>query len=315
MSSRRSLSSGRRESTPLCSASGVIARGRRNRPDPLRLRSGKTPPARAVPGRKASRLTVVWPTECRRTSQSGAESRAAQHHYLMSNLVFVTGDFCSGSTAVFTLFRKTGQYYCLYEPLHDKLREYLLYDLRPESTDNHFFVDSYYREFRGFKHARSLFNPKWGTTQLRIPPEAEADDLYRYLNYVIGSAFGRAPRVMFKENRLAFRLGWIRAKFPERQNRSHPSAQRRPVAVDRSPRSGAQGPPGRRAGFRVIQRLQHRRILRGFEVGVSRTRREPLLQRLQSFFRALDAFVRRESQVLRYLHRLSRPPARFREHR
>lgn len=132
----------------------------------------------------------------------------------MSNLVFVTGDFCSGSTAVFTLFRKTGRYYCLYEPLHDKLREYLLYDLRPESTDNHFFVDSYYREFRGFKHARSLFNPKWGATQLRIPPEAEADDLYRYLNYVIGSAFGRAPRVMFKENRLAFRLGWIRAKFP-----------------------------------------------------------------------------------------------------
>jgi hypothetical protein len=132
----------------------------------------------------------------------------------MSNLVFVTGDFCSGSTAVFTLFRKTGLYYCLYEPLHEKLGEYLLYDLRPEATDNHFFVDSYYREFKGFNNARVLFNPKWGASQLRIPSEAEAEDFYRYLSYIIGSAFGRGSRVMLKENRLAFRLGWVRARFP-----------------------------------------------------------------------------------------------------
>ncbi len=132
----------------------------------------------------------------------------------MSNLVFVTGDFCSGSTAVFTLFRKTQKYYCLYEPLHEKLQEYLLWDLRPDPQDNHFYLDSYFREFRGFRHARALHDPRWGASGLYLPADAEADDLYRYINYLVGSAFGRAPRVMFKENRIPFRLGWIRAKFP-----------------------------------------------------------------------------------------------------
>ncbi len=132
----------------------------------------------------------------------------------MSNLVFVTGDFCSGSTLLFTLFRQTGQYYCLYEPLHELLPEFLVWNLRPDPQDNHFFVKSYYDEFRGFTHARELHDPKWGASQLHIPADAEAPELYRYISYLVGSSFGRAPRVMFKENRLPFRLGWIRANFP-----------------------------------------------------------------------------------------------------
>jgi hypothetical protein len=132
----------------------------------------------------------------------------------MSNLVFVTGDFCSGSTLLFTLFRKTNAYYCLYEPLHEWIPEFLIYGLRPDPQDHHFFVNSYYDEFKGFSHARKLHNPRWGAHELYLPPDADGDDLYRYINYLVGSAFGRAPRVMFKENRLPFRLGWIRAKFP-----------------------------------------------------------------------------------------------------
>jgi hypothetical protein len=49
---------------------------------------------------------------------------------------------------------------------------------------------------------------------LYLRPDADANDLYRYISYVIGSSFGSFPRVMFKENRIAFRLGWIRANFP-----------------------------------------------------------------------------------------------------
>lgn len=60
----------------------------------------------------------------------------------MSTLVFVTGDFCSGSTLMFTLFRKTGLYYCLYEPLHERLPEYVISQPRPCDHDHHFFVDS-----------------------------------------------------------------------------------------------------------------------------------------------------------------------------
>jgi hypothetical protein len=133
----------------------------------------------------------------------------------MSNLVIVTGDFCSGSTLLSTLFRKTEQFCCLYEPLHELLPEYLAYKVQPLERDHHFFMDDYYRELRTFPDLSSVFDPKWGTGQYFLAPGAEADDLYRYLAYLIGTAFGRSSRVMFKENRIAFRLGWVRAAFPQ----------------------------------------------------------------------------------------------------
>ena len=38
--------------------------------------------------------------------------------------------------------------------------------------------------------------------------------MYRYISYLIGTAFGRSEYVMLKENRITFRLGWLRANFP-----------------------------------------------------------------------------------------------------
>jgi hypothetical protein len=130
----------------------------------------------------------------------------------MSNLIFVSGDFCSGSTLLFTLFRKTGKYYCLYEPLHELMLEYLYWPLPPD--DHHFFVETYHSELKGFDRISSLFDPRWGNSNLFLPPETDAGDLYRYLSYLIGTAFGRANNVMIKENRLSFRLGWLRSRFP-----------------------------------------------------------------------------------------------------
>jgi hypothetical protein len=131
----------------------------------------------------------------------------------MSNLVIVSGDFSSGTTLLFTLFRKMGGYYCLYEPLHEKLLEYLIVPLR--AYEHHFFVDDYFAEYKGFSAMPQLFDPKFASNSLYLPPEAPADDLYRYLSYLIGTAFGRSKQVMLKENRISFRLGWIRAKFAQ----------------------------------------------------------------------------------------------------
>src|SRR5260370_16194945 len=130
----------------------------------------------------------------------------------MSNLVFVNGDYCSGSTLLFTLFRKAGQYYYLYEPLHEKLLEYLIWPMLPD--DHHFFVGHYHAQLKGFDRIPDLFDPRWGNSGLCLPTEAEADELSRYLNYLIGTAFGRRPRVMLKENRFTFRMGWLRKNFP-----------------------------------------------------------------------------------------------------
>ncbi len=130
----------------------------------------------------------------------------------MSNLVFISGDFCSGSTLLFTLFRKTREYYCLYEPLHSLLREYLIWPLR--LYEHHFFVEEYFSEYRGFGRIRDLFNPHWADTALYMTAEEDADDLYRYLSYLIGTAFGRQSKVLLKCNRVTFRLPWLRSKFP-----------------------------------------------------------------------------------------------------
>src|SRR5262245_59214973 len=118
----------------------------------------------------------------------------------MTNLVFVSGDFCSGSTLLFTLFRKTGHYYSLYEPLHEHLPEFLILRPEPSAHDHHFFAEDNYAEMADFDHIADLHDPHWGHSRLFLSPQAEADGLHRYLAYLLGSAFGRAPRVMFKEN-------------------------------------------------------------------------------------------------------------------
>jgi hypothetical protein len=132
----------------------------------------------------------------------------------MSKLVFVSGDFSSGTTVLFTLFRETGDFYCLYEPLHEKLPEYLVYPLRPDEG-HHVNVDPYFKEFRGFRDVSRLFRPEWAVSRLQLGHDDEAPELERYLRYLVGEASRREPRVMLKENRIAFRLGWLRARFPE----------------------------------------------------------------------------------------------------
>jgi Sulfotransferase family len=129
----------------------------------------------------------------------------------LSDLVFTTGGFSSGSTLLFTVFRKAGEYYCLYEPLHERLLEHKFGNLR--AYEHHYFVDEYFSEYRGFTALTHLHTAMAGT-DLFLPAMAQAPDLYRYLSYLIGMSFGRRPKVLLKENRLTFRLGWIRAQFP-----------------------------------------------------------------------------------------------------
>src|SRR5581483_6528672 len=158
---------------------------------------------RSCLGRGAPRAAPA----CRRRM---AKTSVSPGGMAMSNLVCVSGDFCSGSTLLYTLFRKSSQYYCLYEPLHERLREYLQYRVQPDEGDHHFFMEDYYAELRPFRRVASLLDPSWGSRDLYLPPDAERDALYRYFRYLIGESFGRSPGVMFKENRLAFRLGWFR---------------------------------------------------------------------------------------------------------
>ena len=89
--------------------------------------------------------------------------------------MFLSGDFSSGSTLLFTLFRKTGAYHCLYEPLHERLLEYLVRPLRVYS--HHYYVDDYFSEYAGFDEIPALFDPRWGSSGLFLPAGAEAPEL------------------------------------------------------------------------------------------------------------------------------------------
>lgn len=131
----------------------------------------------------------------------------------MSGPVFLTGDFCSGSTLMFTLFRNTREFYCLYEPLHARIREYQIWRLRP--YEHHFHVDSYFDELRGFRRIPELFDPAWCASNLMLGSDDEAPALKRYLDYLIEEAGRRSDLVAIKENRFAFRLGWIRHNYPD----------------------------------------------------------------------------------------------------
>jgi hypothetical protein len=131
----------------------------------------------------------------------------------MSELVFLTGDFCSGSTLLFTLFRQTNQYHCLYEPLHPLLREYLIWPLR--AYEHHYYVRDYFNEFAGFDRINELFDPSWATHDLYLQADSSAPGLQRYLDYLISAASTHRPRVLLKFNRMNFRLPWLRAHYPQ----------------------------------------------------------------------------------------------------
>jgi hypothetical protein len=130
----------------------------------------------------------------------------------MGKLIFISGGFSSGTTLLFTMFRQVQGCYCLYEPLHEKLLPWLFWP--PRAYEGHANVGTYYDEYKGFDAIPALFDPSWGISGLYLGPDESADSLYRYLAYVIGSAYGRAPHVVVKENRFSFRLGWLRANFP-----------------------------------------------------------------------------------------------------
>jgi hypothetical protein len=131
----------------------------------------------------------------------------------MSGLVFLSGDFSSGSTLLFTLFRETREYHCLYEPLHPRIREYLIWPVR--TYEHHYFTKDYFKEFKGFDRIDELFNPEWATRNLYLTAGHRAEDLYRYLSYLIETASSRRDKVLLKFNRASFRLPWLRVRFPQ----------------------------------------------------------------------------------------------------
>lgn len=128
-------------------------------------------------------------------------------------LVFVTGDFSSGSTLLFNLFRASDAFHCLYEPLHEYLLEYLVWPL--QVNPHHPNTVDYFGGFRGFRRIPRLFDPTWATKRLYMDRALPVPRLRRYLEYLVDTSLERRCAVMLKFNRMCFRLGWLKHRFPE----------------------------------------------------------------------------------------------------
>ena len=126
--------------------------------------------------------------------------------------VFLTARFRSGSTLLWNLFRQLPEAHAYYEPLHEQLIEWLRLDISPQPR--HYFVDSYFKEFRGAGRLGEFHRTEFGVYRLHL----EADDAYptlrNYLDYLV-SYPSPEKVVVLKENRIDFRLPWIKSNFPQ----------------------------------------------------------------------------------------------------
>ena len=135
--------------------------------------------------------------------------------------VFLHGMWRSGTTFVWSQFRKSPGAYCYYEPLHDALAKLTVARLRrnggydPEALGHNPLAAPYFNEFepllglRGVKNYRRAF----AFDRLVMHPEDEHEQLRRYVGGLITHAegCGRTPVLGF--NRSCLMVGWLAQRF------------------------------------------------------------------------------------------------------
>ena len=125
--------------------------------------------------------------------------------------IFITGRFRSGSTLLWNLFRHVDGCTAYYEPLNE--RRWFDPAIRGSHTDEtHRNVSDYWREYAGLERLRRYYREHWTTHALYMDATAWNPDMHRFVQALIDHTSGR-PVLQF--NRVDFRLGWLRAQFPE----------------------------------------------------------------------------------------------------
>jgi hypothetical protein len=125
--------------------------------------------------------------------------------------VFVSGRFRSGSTLVWNLFRHVAGVTSYYEPFNE--RRWFDPGIRGAGVDQtHLGVSDYWAEYDGLAELGRYFRESWKFRHLYMPASACDVLMQRYIETMIERAPGRA---VLQFNEVDFRLGWLRAWFPE----------------------------------------------------------------------------------------------------
>jgi len=124
--------------------------------------------------------------------------------------IFITGRFRSGSTLLWNIFRNIPGCTSFYEPLNE--RRWFDRAARGDKVDQtHVGVTDYWSEYDGLFHISRWYREEWTDHRLHLDDQAWEPELFAYLQAIIAAARGRA---VIQENRIDFRLPWLRRHFP-----------------------------------------------------------------------------------------------------
>jgi hypothetical protein len=125
--------------------------------------------------------------------------------------VFVTGRFRSGSTLMWSIFRHVPSVTSYYEPFNE--RRWFDVTARGEKVDQtHLGVSDYWKEYDHLAELGQYFDEDWKFRRLYMSGASYDAPMQKYIETMIERAPGR-PVLQFNE--MDFRLGWLRAWFPE----------------------------------------------------------------------------------------------------
>ncbi len=124
--------------------------------------------------------------------------------------IFITSRFRSGSTFLWLLFRKLDNITAYYEPLNEN--RWFLDKVQVEVDPTHIGVNNYSDEFKGLNYLNRFFSDLWTYSHLYMTEKSYDYNLFCYIKELIDKAPNRS---VLQFNRVDFRLGWIKAYFPD----------------------------------------------------------------------------------------------------
>jgi hypothetical protein len=126
------------------------------------------------------------------------------------DIIFITSRFRSGSTLLWNLFREVGGCTSYYEPFNE--RQWFNKTLRGDGVDSsHRGVNDYWTEYDGLEHLTEHYNEDWIHSNLYMTEKSYDINMLNYIDTLIEHTDER-PVLQF--NRIDFRLGWLRANYP-----------------------------------------------------------------------------------------------------
>lgn len=126
--------------------------------------------------------------------------------------VFITARFRTGSTMLWNIFRQIPEVVAYYEPLHEKLPQWIISGKPPQPS--HDLVDTYFREYPPVEELRQYHLTEFGVCRLYLEAGEPYPQLKHYIQYLIDlTPADHIPVLQF--NRVNFRLPWLKANFPD----------------------------------------------------------------------------------------------------